>query len=232
MRMIVAFTKAREIRYIGHLDLMRTVQRALRRSGLPLKFSNGFNPHILLSFAVPLSVGVVGLNEWMDVPLSEAIESEVFAEKLNAALPRSIRVTHCIPQGDKLPPLMSLVAGAEYHIDIDREDLPKDAPLRYAAFAGQDEIMTIRKTKSGERLTNIKKFVLGSELLEERDRLVIKLSISNEKDGMLKPSLWFHAFCEFLGIGDVPFLAYRDCILGCGQGGKLMPLEKTLRTKP
>ena len=76
MRLMVAFEKGPEIRFIGHLDLMRTMQRALRRSGLPLSFSKGFNPHIRLSFAVPLSVGVVGENELMDVPLEECIPCE------------------------------------------------------------------------------------------------------------------------------------------------------------
>ena len=60
MRMMVVFEKGETLRYIGHLDLMRAMQRALRRSGLPIRYSNGFNPHIRLSFAAPLSVGVVG----------------------------------------------------------------------------------------------------------------------------------------------------------------------------
>ena len=69
MRMMVVFEKGEALRYIGHLDLMRTVQRALRRSELPVKYSNGFNPHIRLSFAAPLSVGVIGLRELMEVPV-------------------------------------------------------------------------------------------------------------------------------------------------------------------
>ena len=55
--MMVVFEKGKTLRYIGHLDLMRAMQRALRRSGLPIRYSNGFNPHIRLSFAAPLSVG-------------------------------------------------------------------------------------------------------------------------------------------------------------------------------
>ena len=64
--MMVVFEKGETLRYIGHLDLMRAMQRALRRSGLPIRYSNGFNPHIRLSFAAPLSVGVVGLRELME----------------------------------------------------------------------------------------------------------------------------------------------------------------------
>ena len=54
MKMIVVFEKKERLRLIGHLDLMRAMQRALRRSDLPLRYSQGFNPHILLNFAAPL----------------------------------------------------------------------------------------------------------------------------------------------------------------------------------
>ena len=69
--MIVVFEKGFALRHIGHLDLMRTIQRALRRTTLPIRYSNGFNPHIQLSFAAPLSVGVVGMREVMDVPMTK-----------------------------------------------------------------------------------------------------------------------------------------------------------------
>ena len=71
--MMVVFEKGEALRHIGHLDLMRTMQRALRRSNLPIKYSNGFNPHIRLSFAAPLSVGVIGLRELMEVPLEDGV---------------------------------------------------------------------------------------------------------------------------------------------------------------
>ena len=67
MKLIVVFEKTPRLRHIGHLDLMRAMQRALRRSGLPLRYSQGFNPHILLTFAAPLSVGMPGKREIMEV---------------------------------------------------------------------------------------------------------------------------------------------------------------------
>ena len=66
MKMIVVFEKTPRLRMIGHLDLMRAMQRALRRSDLPLRYSQGFNPHILLSFAAPLSLGMAGKREVME----------------------------------------------------------------------------------------------------------------------------------------------------------------------
>ena len=78
MKMLVVFEKFPRIRHIGHLDLMRAMQRALRRSDLPVKFSQGFNPHMLLTFAAPLSVGMAGNREIMEVPLAAAVTEEAF----------------------------------------------------------------------------------------------------------------------------------------------------------
>ena len=70
MRMLVEFRKDDIVRHLGLLDLQRTMQRALRRSGLPIKYSSGFNPHIVMSFASALSTGIPGDAELLDVSLS------------------------------------------------------------------------------------------------------------------------------------------------------------------
>lgn len=92
MRMMVVFEKGETLRYIGHLDLMRAMQRALRRSELPVSYSKGFNPHILLTFASALSTGAWGKREIMDVTLERDISPETFMEAMNAALPEDLRV--------------------------------------------------------------------------------------------------------------------------------------------
>ena len=114
--MMVAFEKGPELRFIGHLDLMRAMQRALRRSLLPVKYSNGFNPHIRLSFAAPLSVGVVGLRELMEVPLEDGVTEKQFMDGMNAVLHECLRICFCRSVEDTFPALMSLVAGADYLI--------------------------------------------------------------------------------------------------------------------
>ena len=73
MRMLAVFEKGERIRHIGHLDIQRSVQRGLRRSGLPVAYSNGFNPHILITFASALSTGACGRREIMDVTMAEEV---------------------------------------------------------------------------------------------------------------------------------------------------------------
>ena len=78
MRMLLQFQKGDIVRHLGLLDLQRTMQRALRRSGLPIAYSNGFNPHIVMSFASALSSGIPGDAELLDVSLKgEATAEEI-----------------------------------------------------------------------------------------------------------------------------------------------------------
>ena len=74
MRYLIKFSKGEGIKFISHLDLMRTIQRIIRRSGVPIEYSKGFNPHMALSLAQPLSVGVYSDGEYMDIVLTEEIK--------------------------------------------------------------------------------------------------------------------------------------------------------------
>ena len=86
MRILAVFEKGERIRHIGHLDIQRSMQRGLRRSGLPVAYSNGFNPHILITFASALSTGACGLREIMDVTMAEPTDAQVFLEKMTRIL--------------------------------------------------------------------------------------------------------------------------------------------------
>ena len=131
--MMAAFEKGEKLRFIGHLDLMRTMQRALRRSHLPIKYSNGFNPHIRLSFAAPLSVGVAGRREMMEVPVEDGTSPAEFIQKLNACLPPDLQIVSAKPVSDEFPTLMSLMAGSEYSVR-----LPRSAAADQAAELNED----------------------------------------------------------------------------------------------
>ena len=221
MRMIVTFEKGEGIRFIGHLDLMRTMQRALRRSGLPLSFSKGFNPHIRLSFAVPLSVGVVGLRELMDVPLSGEISPEDFSAGLKGVLPPPIQVKDCSLVPDDFPSLMSLVAGADYTIRMAEEDVARLAPF-LEGFLAQEEITSERTTKSGTKDTDLKPFIRYASLGREG----IAFGSAANANGMLKPSLFLQALCDFAQMECPPYVAYREAILSRNQKGELVPMEE------
>lgn len=225
MRMMVAFEKGAALRHIGHLDLMRTMQRALRRSNLPVKYSNGFNPHIRLSFAAPLSVGVIGLHELMEVPLAEDVNEQQFMDSMNAVLPACLRIRSCRAVEDEFPALMSLVAGADYRITFEKTDEGKKAAEAFDSFMALESYVAQRRTKSGENPCDIRPFVLGGGCEETEQSYVIELRTIATQAGMLKPSLWFDCLCEYARCGAVGRLIYRVAVLAKNKAGQLVPME-------
>ena len=118
MKMWLTMEKGARIRFTGHLDLMRTMQRALRRSGLPVRYSQGFNPHMKYSLASALGVGVVSYAEFVELELAEPVHPLEAAEALQKALPRGIRVLAVDAVENSAPALMSVAGGAEYRVTL------------------------------------------------------------------------------------------------------------------
>lgn len=224
--MIVVFEKGFALRHIGHLDLMRTMQRALRRTSLPIRYSNGFNPHIQMSFAAPLSVGVVGMRELMDVPMATEFSEETFTQELNRVLPGCLRVCRSRAVPDVFPTLMALVAGSRIRIEIEAGEAADKVAAAFPDFMAGGEFVTLRKTKSGENRTNIRPFVMEGTIEKKAVGYTIRCVIANRQDGSLKPAVLMNALCELAGIESAPYIAYRDVILAKGKDGQLMELEE------
>jgi radical SAM-linked protein len=91
MRLFVRYAREERVKYISHLDLMRTFQRALRRAHIPVAYSTGFNPHPRLAFASALAVGVTSSDEYMDTILEEPMVPGEFVARMNSVMPRDCR---------------------------------------------------------------------------------------------------------------------------------------------
>lgn len=225
MRMIVVFEKGFALRHIGHLDLMRTIQRALRRTDLPIRYSKGFSPHIQLSFAAPLSVGVVGAREVMDVPMEGDVTGEVFVAAMNTVLPQCLRVMAARPVAEDFPTLMALVAGSRIRVDIEASPEADSVAEAFPRFMADENCVTLRKTKAGENMTNIRPFVQEAELTKaEGGGYTLRALVENRKEGSLKPAVLMQALCELAEVESAPFIATRECILA-RQDGALIRLE-------
>ena len=217
MKMLVVFEKFPRIRHIGHLDLMRAMQRALRRSGLPVKFSQGFNPHLLLTFAAPLSVGMAGKREIMEVPLAADVTEEDFLKKLNAALPPELPCLSARIVDDKHPASMASLYAAKYEILIDNNGAAICDAI--PAFLAQESIMALRKTKSGEKMVDIRPMIFDIEAQGD-NKLCCTLALSEA--ATCKPDLLMEALCSHAGLESRP----RTTITRLQMFGKdLVPLE-------
>ena len=226
MRMMAVFEKGETLRYIGHLDLMRTVQRALRRSGLPIKYSNGFNPHVRLSFAAPLSVGVVGRRELMEVPVEDGLTPEQFQTAFNAVSPDCLQVVYARCISDEFPTLMSLVAGSRYTIRLFASEAADKVAQAFDAFMALESYIAIRRTKSGENPCDIRPFVKEGRITQVQDGYQICLETVTLDNGALKPSLWLESLCAFAGCEKPHHIIYRDAILACPAEKQLIPMEE------
>jgi radical SAM-linked protein len=129
-RLRVTFATTDAVKYVGHLDMARTWERAIRRSGLPLAYSHGFNPQPRIHFAAALPLGYTGDAEVMDIYLNESIEPDEALSVLRAALPRGIAPLRAETVARQLPALQAQVQRAHYRVEVET-DKGKDA------FAGQ-----------------------------------------------------------------------------------------------
>ncbi len=144
-RMRVTFATDDVVKYVGHLDMHRAWERAIRRARLPLAYTQGFNPQPRLQFAAALPVGFTGQAELADVFLNEALEPADFLARLTAALPPGIRPYHATPIPREAPSLQSQVCGATYRVEVEVDEPPEAFAARLSAFLARPEAWRARR---------------------------------------------------------------------------------------
>ena len=223
MRMLVEFRKDDIVRHLGLLDLQRTMQRALRRSGLPIKYSSGFNPHIVMSFASALSTGIPGDAELLDVSLSGEVTERECLEAMNRVLPPSLPVTRVRLVEDGFPKDMAALRQAEYRIRLSGEGT--DAIVAaIPAFLAETEIMAMRKSKRGEALVNIRP-MLHALTAEHSgsEEAVLQARVSFVETATLKPDLLLSSLAAYAN-APLPHAEIRRTRLLGEKNGVLTPL--------
>ncbi len=182
MRYLTKFTKEEKIKFISHLDVLRTIQKNIRRAGLPVDFSQGFNPHMSTSIAQPLSVGVYSSGEYMDMVLTTEINEQEIVEKLNATAPSGIKYISALAipytQGEKkVPQAMALIDAARYTIKVKYSDVSVlDEEMSNLLEA--DTWNTIKKSKKGEKEVNLKMLIKEFSFEVKDEFLMLNVLIS------------------------------------------------------
>lgn len=232
VRYLIKFTKEDSIKFISHLDLMRTIQKVMRRSELPLEYSKGFNPHIALSIAQPLSVGVYSEGEYMDIVLVEDVACVEVIEKLNAFTARGIKFLHATkipapaPNEKKTPQGMALIDAARYSIKVKYDDTTKVVE-QIDAMMKQNEWTMVKKSKKGEKEVNIKPYVHEMKYWVKDDELVLNILINSGSREHLAPELLVDAIKERT-TGATPdyFVNIKREEMYFEKGNKFVPLYK------
>ena len=222
MRMIAVFEKGERIRHIGHLDIQRSVQRGLRRSGLPVAYSAGFNPHILVTFASALSTGACGKREIMDVTMASEVTEETFLKQMNSAMPPEMQLKEARAVPDKHPALMATLVAAAYDLRVEDRGQAEMISDAYPRMMCREQVMATRKTKTGQKECDILPLIYSLRMEEEH--LICTLTLTERE--ACKPAMLLSALQKEAGITDeIRVLITRTALYGAGVNGELIPLE-------
>lgn len=183
------FSKTGRAKFISHLDLNRTMTRALRRAKLPIWYTEGFNKHPYLTFAAPLSLGYEGLAEYMDIRLVEDRPMDAVLAALNAAMPEGLAFTHAAEAVKKPADL----AAASWRVTVDC------TPAEVEAFLAQPSITVEKRTKKKTFKTVELKPLLGDVQTKETEGgTVLTLTLPCNNTETVNPSLMLTALEAFL----------------------------------
>lgn len=220
MRMLVRFGKKSRLRFISHLDLQRFLHMALNRTGLPVLYSQGFNPHPLMAFGSALALGWTSEYEIIDVRLAAPMGRGKCEAGMRRALPEDLPVLEVKLVDDRYPSVMAQVVASDYRITLGG-DSAQAVIDQIPAFLDSTQIMAMKKTKSGEKEINIRPLALRLEAAEG-NTLYARLMLT-EKDA-LKADLLVRTLAEMAGV-DVPEMrVHRVSLLGKDAAGELRPL--------
>ena len=250
LKVRIKYAKTGVLKYIGHLDLMRFFQKAVKRAGLDIAYSQGFSPHQLMSFAAPLALGVTSDGEYFDAQFNSLISSDEFVKRLNEQMVDGIYVKDVILLPEKAKKAMALVAASDYIISYkgncndskeisddvfdnltvelpDNSDIEKWDTLLDAVphLLEKETIEVFRKTKKNEKVEDIKK---GIYKLEVKDNNIY-MFLATGSEYNLKPESVLEALCNEAGVeyNKFDYGVHRIETYYKNEEGKLVSLLET-----
>jgi radical SAM-linked protein len=209
------FRKVGIAKYISHLDLNRCMSRAMRRAKIPAWVTEGFNPHLFLTFALPLSLGQEGLQESMDIKLPDDYDLNVLPEQLNAVLPEGLEATRAAEAQHK----PAAIDHAVYALTLRAgETAPENLANQLTAFLAQPEILVVKKTKTGEKTMDLKPYLNGMTAATDATGLHLTVTLPAGNAMNINTSLFTDALEAYIG-AELQVRVVREKI--CEKDGKI-----------
>ncbi|MFQ9934375.1 MAG: TIGR03936 family radical SAM-associated protein [Lachnospiraceae bacterium] len=225
MKIRIKFAKRGVLKFVGHLDIMRYFQKLIRRSGIDISYSEGFNPHQKMSFAQPLGVGMLSEGEYVDIEVNTTYSSKEAIKRLNDANVPGIEILSYKLLDDNAGNAMASVAAADYEI-IFRDGYKPEGFNFYEKFTeffnNSPEVNVIKETKKSVSRLNIKPYIYNYS--GTSDTLKIRLSTGSAVN--IKPELVMDAFYRYmeLPLPDFTFIYTRLEVYGNDSCNNLIPL--------
>ena len=199
MKIRIKFAKEGTMKFIGHLDIMRYFQKVMRRADVDIRYSEGFSPHQIMSFASPLGVGLESRGEYVDIEVLSTDSSKEMLRRINENMVEGVEALAYKLLPDDAGNAMSLVAAADYEVRFREGYEPVDPDAFFVgipAFLEKEEIMMLKKTKKGEKEINIRPQIYQ---MEARPDHTIFLQIATGSAANLKPDAVLRAYAESRG---------------------------------
>ncbi len=209
-RLRIIFRKGPEVRWIGHLDVARFWERAIRRADLPLLYSHGYHPQPRIQFASALPVGFTGREEIMDIWVAPPQDPETVRVRLQAQCPAGFQVVRVWEVPLHEPSLQSRVREAEYEVALEKEFLPSDWRAQLQAFWDAGEVWREKRRKKKVVRYNLRPLILDLRVRNEDEEWVyLDVRVRSEEGATGRPDEILAA----LGWDDVPRRIERTRII-------------------
>ncbi len=202
-RLFLSIAKGEEVRFLGHLDLLRTLERAVMRTGLIATFSEGFNPHMRIALDAALGVGVACDPLYMELRVESGENLEEIREKLSAACPMGIRIHTVIEAAPEWPKLINFLNEDCYEAEGPVCGTVSEAAIAetLAEFHAEEQILYERVTPKKTRTIDVKTLLTAPVTIKiEGDRAYLRFSILRTSTGSIQPRDLWKLFAERYGM--------------------------------
>ena len=205
MKIRIKFRKWGVMKFIGHLDMMRYFQKVMRRADVDIRYSEGFSPHQIMSFAAPLGVGITSDGEYLDIEVHSTKSSAEMIADMNATMVDGVDIVGYVELPDNAKPAMSIVAAADYVLSYkEGYEIPfsvEEWKLHVSElFTNQNNFSIIKKTKKSEREVDLKPLVYAFDVIEEDGKPAFCINVSTGSVDNIKPELLLASMYEKLGL--------------------------------
>ena len=199
MKIRIKFRKYGVMKFIGHLDMMRYFQKAMRRAEIDICYSEGFSPHQIMSFAAPLGVGVTSDGEYLDIEVHRSPSTAEALRILNETMVDGVEITGYVKLPDDAKTAMSIVAAADYELSFKEGYTPAATVEQFADgiaehFTEPAQVLITKQTKKSEKVMDLKQLVYDFQVSEKvrEDGIAVPcfyLMVSTGSTDNLKPEL-------------------------------------------
>ena len=205
MKIRIKFRKWGSMKFIGHLDMMRYFQKVMRRADVDIRYSEGFSPHQIMSFAAPLGVGITSDGEYFDIEVHSTKSSEEMIADMNKTMVDGVEITGYVALPDNAKTAMSIVAAADYVLSYkEGYEVPfsvEEWKSHVAElFKNQKAFTIIKKTKKSEREVDLKPLVYAFDVIEEDGKPAFYINVSTGSVDNIKPELLLASMYQKLGL--------------------------------